>query len=124
MHHKRDWNKYNRILINRGNLNLWISLQSIENWMALRRKKNGRPFIYADELIKAMCFIRFKLSLREVEGFFRSLIQNMGLAIKVPSYTQLCRRMKTIFLPKHLLDGIVDLVNNAHLRGGYATILQ
>lgn len=106
MHHKRDWNKYNRTLVNRGNINLWITPQALENWVAKKEKKNGRPFVYGDELMKAMCFIRFKfhLSLRETEGFFHSLLENMDISFKAPCYTQLCRRMKKLSLPKHLLD--------------------
>lgn len=106
MHHKRDWSKYNRTLVNRGNINLWVTPQALDNWAAKKEKKNGHPFIYGDELIKAMCFIRFKfhLSLRETEGFFLSLMENMNMTFKAPCYTQLCRRMKKLSLPKHLLS--------------------
>ncbi|MCH9627644.1 MAG: hypothetical protein S4CHLAM2_12860 [Chlamydiales bacterium] len=63
MHHKRDWSKYNRTLVNRGNINLWATPQALENWTAKKEKKNGHPFVYGDELIKVMCFIRFKFHL-------------------------------------------------------------
>ncbi len=106
MHHKRDWSKYNRTLVNRGNINLWVTPQALENWAAKKEKKNGHPFVYGDELIKAMCFIRFKfsLSLRETEGFFLSFAQSLGTSFKPPCYTQLCRRMKKLVLPKRLLN--------------------
>lgn len=60
MHHKRDWSKYSKTLVNRGNINLWLTPQVLENWAAKKEEKNGHPFIYGDELIIAMCFIRFK----------------------------------------------------------------
>jgi hypothetical protein len=114
MHHKRDWHKYNRQLVNRGNINFWINPQVLKNWQAKKKKKNGHPFIYGEELIQAMCCIRFKfhLSLRETEGFFSSLMSVMGNLFKVPCYTQLCRRMKTLALPEHLLQrkGVTDIV--------------
>jgi hypothetical protein len=116
MHHTRDWSNYNRSLVNRGNINFWIDPQVLKYWKAKKKKKNGHPFVYGDELIKAMCYIRFKfhLSLRETEGFFLSLMRLMKNLFKVPSYTQLCRRMKTLSLPeallhkKHVTDIVID----------------
>ncbi len=65
-------------------------------------------------MIKAMCYIRFKfhLSLRETEGFFLSLLTFMHQLLKVPCYTQLCRRLKTLKLPKELVDkrNVTDIV--------------
>lgn len=114
MHHRRDWSKYNRQLVNRGNINLWITPQALANWSAKKEKKNGHPFIYGEKLIETMCFIRFKfhLSLRETEGFFCSLMNCMGISSKAPCYTQLCRRMKKLSLPKHLLQKrhVTDIV--------------
>lgn len=114
MHHKRDWSKYNRTLVNRGNINLWVTPQALENWAAKKEKKNGHPFVYGNELIKGMCYIRFKfhLSLRETEGFFLSLMNCIDISFKAPCYTQLCRRMKKLPLPKHLLKTkhVTDIV--------------
>jgi hypothetical protein len=114
MHHRRDWSKYNRQLVNRGNINFWINPQTFENWTAEKKKKNGRPFVYADALIKTMCFIRFKfhLSLRETEGFFHSLMGLMDYCLKAPCYTQLCRRLKTLSLPAQLIQkrNVTDIV--------------
>ena len=111
--HKRDWKQYNKHLINRGNLNFWITKKALKFWIAKKSKKAGRPFTFSDESIKAMLIIRFKfqLSLRELEGFFKSLSKLIGIA-KVPSYTQVCRRMRAIELPKELVDRrvVTDLV--------------
>lgn len=114
MHHKRDWSKYNKQLVNRGKINFWVKPRVLQNSMPRRPKKSGHPFVYGDELIKAMSFIRFKfdLSLRETEGFFCSLLTLMFSLLKVPCYTQLCRRLKTLKLPKELLEKkrITDIV--------------
>jgi hypothetical protein len=109
---RRDWSKYNKELINRGKINFWIKPKT--RWKAPKCKKNGHPFVYADEAIKAMLYIRFKyhLSLRELEGFFISLMEINQESEKVPSYTQVCRRMKNLSLPQKLLGkrGVTDIV--------------
>lgn len=114
MHHKRDWHKYNKELVNRGKINFWVKPKVFKEWSAKKQKKNGHPFVYGDEIIKSMSYIRFKfhLSLREAEGFFMSLVEIMNILRTVPCYTQLCRRMKRLCLPKELLDKrqVTDIV--------------
>jgi hypothetical protein len=114
MHHNRDWNEYNKQLVNRGKIHFWVRPKAFKHWNSKRRKKNGHPFVYGDQLIRAMFFIRFKfhLSLRETEGFFLSLMTYMKSYRKVPCYTQVCRRMKKLRLPKELLDKqkVTDIV--------------
>jgi len=109
---RRDWSEYNKELIHRGKINFWIP--SNLDWKVLHHKKNGHPFVYADEAIKAMLYIRFKyhLSLRELEGFFISLMEISQKSEKVPCYTQVCRRMKSLSLPQKLLEkrGVTDIV--------------
>lgn len=111
--HKRDWKQYNRQLVNRGNLNFWVTKKALKFWKAKKKKKAGRPFTYSDEAIKAMLVVRFKyqLALRELEGFFQFLSQLMDIP-KVPSYTQVCRRMRSILLPEELMNknNVTDLV--------------
>jgi hypothetical protein len=105
MGHKRDWKQYNKQLVNRGKINLWIRPEALETWKPERVKKNGRPFLYSDELIKTLSFVRFKfkLSLRETEGFFQSFITAIKSLFHTPCYTQICRRMKTLKLSTNLL---------------------
>lgn len=111
--HKRDWKQYNKQLINRGNLNFWVTKKSLKFWKAKKKKKAGRPFTYSNEAIKAMLMVRFKyqLPLRELEGFFQFLSKLMKIP-KVPSYTQVCRRMRSIQLPEELINKnkVTDLV--------------
>jgi len=111
--HSRDWTQYNKQLINRGNLNLWVTKNTLKFWMAKRSKKAGRPFLYSDAAIQAMLAVRFKyqLPLRELEGLFRFLGKLMGIP-RIPSYTQVSRRMKTVTLPKELSskNHVTDLI--------------
>lgn len=114
MHHKRDWKKYNKQLINRGKINFWIHPKTFQHWKGKGEGRACRPLLYSDELIKAMSYIRFKfhLSLRETEGFFGSLITLMKIIRRVPCYTQICRRMKRLKLPPELLakKNVTDIV--------------
>lgn len=113
MGHKRDWHNYNKHLVNRGKINFWIKSDVLKPWKN-KQKKKGRPFLYSDDLIKAMAYIRFKfkISLRETEGFFRSLVKERGGVVKIPCYTQVCRRIKSLRLPAALLakSNVTDIV--------------
>ena len=77
--------------------------KNLKFWKAKKGKKNGRPFVYSDEAIKAMLIVQFKykLPLRELQGLFEFLAQFMCIP-GVPSYTQICRRMKSIQLEEGL----------------------
>jgi len=117
MGHKREWKQYHRQLVNRGKINFWIAPEIFKNWNASKEEKAYRPLLYGDELIRTVCDIRFKfhLSLRETEGFFVSLIALMKEIVKVPCYTQLCRRMKQLAFSSKLLAkrNVTDVVLDA-----------
>ncbi len=89
---KGDWKEYNKQLVNRRKINLWIKPEALEQWKRAKVKKNGPPFRYSNELIKTMSFLRFKckLSLRET-----------GRSSKRSD--RFCRRMKTLQLPAELV---------------------
>lgn len=112
-HHKRDWSKYNKDLVNRGSINLWIPKKALKSWKAKKLKKSGRPFFYSETLIEALLTIRYRyhLSLRETEGFFRSLLKFTKLK-QIPSYTQICRRGKKLQLPENLMrkQSVTDII--------------
>lgn len=110
----RDWKEYNKELVNRGKLNFWITSNLWKIWFAKPQKRNGRPFIYSDELIKAMLYIRFhyNLSLRATQGFFESFVKMQGADFRVPSYSQLSKRAAKLRFPNTLINGkkVTDLV--------------
>lgn len=111
MYHNREWKHYNQSLINRGKINFWIHEKA---WNAPRIKKNGAPFIYSDEAIQAMLYLRFTftLSLRQMQGFVQSLFAMQKVTERVPSYTQVCRRMQKLKLPEDLVkrQSVTDIV--------------
>ena len=108
-YHIRNWSQYNKSLIQRGSITVWFSEDTVEKWLAPGEKgKRGRPKVYSDDAILTALIIRsvFHLPLRALEGFLRSLILLMGLGLRVPSYTQICRRAK------YLKAGINRYSNN------------
>ena len=47
-----NWAHYNRSLIKRGSLTIWIEEGSIKAWHAKQEKgKRGRPRVYSDEAV-------------------------------------------------------------------------
>jgi IS5 family transposase len=90
-----NWAEYNRSLIERGSVTIWIDDDAAKKWLAPKEKGvNGRPKTYSDEAILIALTLRmvFKLPLRALEGFLKSLIILMHVALPVPSYSQISRR--------------------------------
>jgi hypothetical protein len=85
-----DWPEYNKTLIERGKLSFWISQDLTEVWY-----NDPEETTYSDRAIEMLSILRFKFSLklREIEGFARSLFSWIGLDLKIPSYSTLCRRL-------------------------------
>ena len=113
---KCNWNQYNQNLINRGSINFWFSKDVAKKWKAKKDKKHfGRPFTYSDIAIEIAHTLRFiyHLPLRATQGFISSLLSLFKISIKTPSYTQICRRAKTLKLPmlktnKRITDVVID----------------
>src|ERR1700678_356396 len=90
----RNWSEYNKALVNRGSLTIWFSESSIEGWLNESASKRGRPKFYSDEAILCALMIKavYRLPFRALEGFLLSLVELLGLALPIPSYTRICRR--------------------------------
>jgi hypothetical protein len=98
-----NWKDYNKSLVLRGSLTIWIEEGITDRWHAPKEaKRNGHPLVYSDEVILMALTIRYvyNLPLRALEGFLCSILAIMGVLLNVPSYTQICRRAKT--MGKHL----------------------
>lgn len=95
----RNWSDYNRALIQRGSITIWIDEKAVKNWFSsFHTCRAGRPATYSDEAILMLLILRevYKRSLRNLEGFVRSLFTLMGLDLPVPSYSQISRRAKSL----------------------------
>lgn len=95
----RNWAKYNRALIQRGNLTLWVSSEVVAGWTAPPRTgKRGHPQVYSDLAIECMVTVRaiYHLALRATQGLLQSVVTLMHLTVPVPSYATLSRRQVSL----------------------------
>lgn len=95
----RNWREYNRALVGRGSLSLWLDERSIETWLSTdSRVGRGRPHLYADAAIVCSLMLRevYHLPLRSTQGLVLSLMQLMHLRLPVPHYSTLSRRARLL----------------------------
>ncbi|MFI9457753.1 IS5-like element ISAlw1 family transposase [Acinetobacter sp. NPDC052428] len=114
-----NWSKYNQALINRGNISIWFDPKT--QWYAQPKGKHGRNQTYSDTAIQCCLMIKslFRLFLRMVTGFVKSLIKLCGLDWTAPDYSTICRRQKHIDLVigyQKSSDGLHLLVDSTGLK--------
>lgn len=98
VYHVRNWPEYDRALVKRHSLTIWIAEDVQENWKYKGPKQRGAQFEYSDQAIESMLMLKeiFHLTNRGVEGFVRSLFQLMGVHLPVPDHTTLSTRGKQL----------------------------
>lgn len=72
-----NWSEYNKALINRFDINLWIP-ENIEDifYTDKANHKPGRPILYTDAAIEICLYIKslYKLSYRATQGFLQGIL--------------------------------------------------
>ncbi|MCY4434963.1 MAG: IS5 family transposase [bacterium] len=110
----KNWSSYNRALVARGSLTVWIDDCLWKRWYDHRPSQRGAQFVYSDPTIEWMLTMRvlFGLPLRQTQGFIQSLLDLMGLALAVPDYSTLSRRQGqlAVGLPRRCSDQPMHLV--------------
>ncbi|MFN2454944.1 MAG: IS5 family transposase [Pyrinomonadaceae bacterium] len=111
----RNWKEYNKALVGRGSLTLWVSDESIAQWRETRHTgKRGAPRTYTDTAILCMATLEevYHLPLRATEGLMRSIVKLLGVRLCVPDYTTLCRRRTAleVALPRRRRDEPLHMV--------------
>lgn len=95
----RNWSQYNKALRERGSLTIWIGEDVLSTWHnRARTGKRGKPADYTETAILCMATLEevYRLPLRATEGLTRSLIRLLGVELRVPNYTTLCRRRRSL----------------------------
>jgi hypothetical protein len=95
----RDWAAYNRALVERGSLTVWIDADALANWSGAKDPHRiGRPFVYGDAAIQLILTLRemYRLPLRAAQGFAASIFRALGVALTVPHYSTLSRRSAVV----------------------------
>lgn len=95
----RNWSAYNKALIERGNLTIWIA-DSGNKWIEPKHTKprRGRPKTYSKQAILCVLLLKtvYHLPLRALEGLVRSILSMTQTDLPVPSYTQISRRAQEL----------------------------
>ena len=95
----RNWSDYNKALVGRGSLTLWVSEDVVARWREVEPTlMRGKPATYSETAILCMATLGevYRLPLRATEGLMRSVVKLLGVKLSVPHYTTLCRRRKDL----------------------------
>lgn len=95
----RNWSQYNKALVQRGSLTVWLNEEMLQAWNnTARTGQRGRPADYTDTAILCMATLGevYHLPLRATAGLMRSLVRLLGVELGVPDYTTLCRRRRSL----------------------------
>lgn len=92
----RNWSDYNKSLVQRGSITLWINEDVIENWHpdAPEQRPRGGQVRYSDQAIECVLMIKaiYHLPYRQSVGFTQSLLDLLDANVQVPDYTTVCKR--------------------------------
>ncbi len=109
-----NWSEYDRSLVQRGNLTLWLSEAAIRYWRAKPSRRRGGQRKFSDLAIETALTVRLllHLPLRQTEGFLLSIFELLGVHLDVPDHTTLSRRSALLDVPLSLRrdSGSIDLV--------------
>ena len=92
----QNWAKYERGLVRRGDITIWLSPAAIAAWSPVKSGLPGGQLKFSDLAIETTLTLRltFGLPLRQAGGFLRSLFGLLGQDLPVPDHTTLSRRSK------------------------------
>ncbi len=95
-----NWTSYDRALVGRGDVTLWLAPEAIAARTPGRIGTRGGQFKYSDLAIETAFTLRliFHLPLRQAEGFLNSLFRMMGIDRSAPDHTTLSRRSQHLDL--------------------------
>jgi hypothetical protein len=93
-----NWAEYDRALVQRGDITLWISEDAICSWKPASSGLRGGQKKFSDRAIETSLTLRliFNLPLRQAEGFLRSILSLMALDLEAPDHTTLSRRSQSL----------------------------
>ncbi|MEZ8107118.1 transposase [Vibrio cortegadensis] len=96
-----NYGEYNQALKQRGQFDIWIPEDIINNWQYDERVYDGTgsSVKYPDSTIEACYYIRlvYKLPLRQAQGLIESLLTKLGMTrLQCPDYTLLSKRLKQL----------------------------
>ena len=117
----KNWSAYNRALIGRGSLTVWVSEEVLSAWHYEGPAQRGAQFYYSDLAIETTLTLGkvFHQPLRQTQGLVQSLLELMSTDLEAPDYSTLSRRQGTlqITLPvKAKGEGLHIVVDSSGLK--------
>ena len=93
-----NWAEYDRALVQRGDITLWISPDAADTWTPGPFGKRGGQRKFSDQAIETARVLQlvFNLPLRRAEGFLRSVLSLMALDLEAPDHTTVSRRSQQL----------------------------
>lgn len=99
-YHVGNWAQYERALVERGDVTLWLSANAVDGWRPAPSGRPGGPRKFADFAIETALTLRLVLRwpVRQTEGFLRSVLALLGTDLEAPDHTTLSRRSQRLDL--------------------------
>ena len=93
-----NWREYERALVQRGDVTLWLSADATDAWRPSPSGRPGGQKRFSDVAIETALVLRlvFGLPLRQTEGFVRSVLALLGADLDAPDHPTLSRRSQQL----------------------------
>lgn len=93
-----NWSEYDRALVQRGDVTVWVSADATDGWRPTTSGKPGGQRRSSDAAIETALTLRlvFRLPLRQTEGFVRSILALLRRDLEAPDHTTLSRRARQL----------------------------
>ena len=98
-----NWRVYERALVSRGDVTLWLSPDARAAWGVPPSGRPGGQPRFSDLAIETALTLRlvFHVPLRQTEGFVRSILTVMRAGLDAPDHTTLSRRSQMLDVAGH-----------------------
>ena len=98
-----NWRAYERALVQRGDVTLWLSADARDAWRPSPSGHPGGQNRFSDLAIRTALTLRlvFRLPLRQAEGFLRSVLSLMDVDLEAPDHTTVSRRSRQLDVELH-----------------------
>ncbi len=111
----RNWQQYNKALVQRGSLTLWIDSRCLNAWLDRScPARRGHRRTYTDAAILSALLLRevYHLPLRSTQGLLHSVLRLMQVKLPTPHYSTLSRRARSLSLslaaPQRITHLVID----------------
>ena len=111
-----NWSDYNKSLVRRGSITLWIDEEVLTNWHPRPggKRLRGGQLQYSDQAIECLLMLKavYGLPYRQTVGFAQSILALLEAEVRVPDYSLLCKRSAglEISLPRRQAEGPKHIV--------------